>query len=637
MNIIRKSITLLAAIAIPVLMFGQYKVEEASDRRIPGWVNSVERGYLIVSEKADDIETARNMVLQKLKAQIAQSVATKIVSETELQQSYTQSNGTYSIDKNLESSIATKTANLPFISSITLSKAEDSYWEKRYFKKEKSYEYFFAVKYPFSDTELARLIDEYQEHESKLNSRIAKLETGLDMIESIEDIDRAIADARTLLTEFTEEDPRYAKVQSLSSTYRSLYKNITINYTQKKKGEISVTLELGGKTIVTGRKPVLKSNCATAITASYDGSIMIVRYNDEGCYDEDENYIEIRFNAGNNSITERMYFRSSVNISLTGIVSDEYGRPVPYAKLTLVPSGKTSVSGRNGVYTYNDIAAGDYNMQVMKRGYYTETLPVYVVDGNTITTDVTLREDGSLKAGPAAGTAAAPMQEEPAPGDPAPAAAEPRKDPLNTVRAGLAAYFRFNGNTSNELDPYFIGVPVNSPTFTDDSKDGTQAVSLNSINESQLSFPKAIISFPMSSFSVTFWAKGISDGHIWSCTNGDNNMPSLVMKDGRLAIGMQLSGSVNSFTHPAIDQEWHFIAVTLSKEGHKYFAKLYLDGFLVDAISTYSPPSFNPTKFLLGGASKYMNAIGMTVDNLRIYNARELSDKEIRMIYESEL
>lgn len=42
------------------------------------------------------------------------------------------------------------------------------------------------------------------------------------------------------------------------------------------------------------------------------------------------------------------------------------------------------------------------------------------------------------------------------------------------------------------------------------------------------------------------------------------------------------------------------------------------------------------TKFLFGGP--YAKAAGatMTVDNLRIYNTRALSDKEVRQIYEYE-
>ena len=63
-----------------------------------------------------------------------------------------------------------------------------------------------------------------------------------------------------------------------------------------------------------------------------------------------------------------------------------------------------------------------------------------------------------------------------------------------------------------------------------------------------------------------------------------------------------------------------------------------MNGTLVDrqAIDSSYSDIGRGTKFIFGGP--YAKAAGatMTVDNLRIYNTRALSDKEVRQIYEYE-
>ena len=618
-----------------------YKVEEASAKRTPEWINAAERNYLNVTATAGNIEDAKAAVLGNVKKQIAQSIATRIVSESSLSTSAFQSDGSFSKTQSLESSILSRTAKLPFIGEISLSKAADYYWEKRYYRSSGRFEYFYAVRYPFSELEMKELVDEYQAYDRSLNERLSKFQNDLDFITSIEEIGEALNNLRTFLNEFDTQDPRYNQVQSLSNQYRQLYDQITIDWFQEKKGMVVVNLSLAGRSISTSQRPQIKSNCASQISSAYEGNSLVIRYNDEYCYEDDQNSIEVRFRAGNKYITGHIYFKNNVDISLTGIVSDaQTGQPVQYARLTLIPGGKTVTTGRNGLYVFNDLASGNYSIQAVKNGYKASEVQASVTSGSTARTDIKLLPEPRTAA-PAPEPEPEPVPEQPQNPAPAPAPAQTvstGKDPLNTVRNGLAAYFRFNGTTRSEVSSV-QGNPVNGPQYTTDSPDGTQAIAVSSIDGSQLAFPKTLIVYPCRNYSVTFWMKGFADGHVWSMASGDRryNQPKLTIQDGKFYLYNSSNYNGSSFTHPQLDYNWHFIAVVVRTEGNNVIGSLYIDGVLVDSLKLYGYTNNACTKFLLGGTSESGdNAIDTNFDNLRIYNSRALSDNEVAQIYMSE-
>lgn len=633
--LITATILSCAAVSILYAQKKEYRTIESSSKTVPGWVNAAERDYLNVSATAGDIETAKATVMELIKKQIAESIATRIVSESSLSTSAIQVDGKVSSSRNLESSILSRTAKLPFIGEISLSKAADSYWEKRYYRSTGSYEYFYAVRYPFSEFEMKKLVMEYQEHDRRLNERLSAFTDGTDYITSVEDIGDALLDLRTFLEEFDIQDPRYSQVQSIANRYRELYSQITIDWFQEKKGVIVVSLSLAGRSISTSQKPQLKSNCATQMSSSYEGNALIIKYNDEYCYEDDQNWIEVRFRAGNEYISARIPFKNNVDISLTGIVSDEStGRPLAYARLTLIPEGKTVMTGRNGMYVFNDLPAGNYSVQAYKKGYRTEEVQVYVDSRSTVRKDVILSQDPQA--------AMSPATKEPVP--PTRPADEPEKlqtsgpDPLTTVLNGLAAYFRFNGTTRSEVSA-IQGNPVNRPQYTPGSIDGTNAVTMSSIDGSQISFPKPMISLPNANYSITFWMKGFADGHIWSLTNGNGfNYPKLIMENGQFRIYNRNQFDETTFTHPALDYAWHFIAIVVKTDSsNTTTAALYIDGVLTDSIGIRGAANMGTTKFLLGGASDSGdNAIDTSFDNLRIYSSKALTEAEVAQIYMSE-
>jgi len=85
------------------------------------------------------------------------------------------------------------------------------------------------------------------------------------------------------------------------------------------------------------------------------------------------------------------------------IVQDDDGNPISGATVssTAQPSGQqalSGVSGMDGIVTFNEIIAGDYTIQVSKSGYETSSKLVTVIEGETTTQIIQLKEQvGTIK------------------------------------------------------------------------------------------------------------------------------------------------------------------------------------------------------------------------------------------------
>ena len=219
------------------------------------------------------------------------------------------------------------------------------------------------------------------------------------------------------------------------------------------------------------------------------------------------------------------------------------------------------------------------------------------------------------------------------------------------VTNGLYAYYMFNGNYQNAIDGAPNGQGINNPTFTD-GVNGSQAVKLSVRDNSYITIPEAMIDG--NTFTIAFWIKGLSDGHLFHVVSTDDlgsnayeNGYILTMKDGMLTFW---SGrywyypsykEVRPFTHPSIDSyQWNMIALTfaqrLSYDPPAVSAKLYINGEFADVVDIKVDCMNTGTKFVFGGEFEGTTPPSMTVDNLRVYNSRTLTDAEIRQIYNYE-
>lgn len=209
------------------------------------------------------------------------------------------------------------------------------------------------------------------------------------------------------------------------------------------------------------------------------------------------------------------------------------------------------------------------------------------------------------------------------------------------VTNGLYAYYMFNGDFQNAVDGAPHAQGINAPTFTN-GVNGSQAVKLSVLNNSYINIPEAMID--KNTFSISFWIKGLSDGHLFHVPSSASSYGTqiFIMRDGILTFfGNWYNRYKQQFAHPAINSsQWNMITLTCARRGsssNNYVTiKLYINGEFVDVADTEVDGINYGTKFVFGGKFQDVTPPSMTIDNLRVYNSRALSDAEVKQIYNIE-
>ncbi len=311
-----KFLILFFILSIPCM--AKIKVTQKSVKKPPVWVNTTQTDYIITSAIEGDIERAKNACIDQVRKYIIDAVAqnVKSTSENDITQETVNNEITRFLDKYHYSS-KTQSANLPYLTGISASKIEDSYWEKREDSDTKEVSFLYCIKYPFPRLELKKLVYEFTKKDAEMNDKLASLEKAYQHIHSVEQIGEAIS-ALTGLADYFFDDIRKKSAQRLQQNYRELYKQIGIREIANELGDYAFALVLRGKPITTSQLPVLKSETLTQLRVEQKDSIWRVRYNYETCSASEENSGTIGFRLGGHPLNHRFYVDvEQKNIRLT--------------------------------------------------------------------------------------------------------------------------------------------------------------------------------------------------------------------------------------------------------------------------------------------------------------------------------
>ena len=307
----KKILIIALGLMLPLCTFAQKKgfklVEKSGDK--PEWVGKGSvKDYIIVQSDKPTLEEAKADAMQKVRAEIASSVATNVVRTVN---SYTQktvegTNASTNATMSIEST--SKIAKMPAIQGVSITKA-DTYHELFKNKKTGVEYYNLYVKYPFSRFDLVELVTAYEKHEKEIDDRIANYEDGLNNIESVEQVDDAITALGALVKEVGPEDSRVDRISGITNRYIAIYDNIIMDIVSNVPGKLTIRLVYNGNVITTSQKPRVSSNCATQFTVKNEDDNMIINYNSDYCYAQDDNYVEIRFRFGSKFVKEKAYFK----------------------------------------------------------------------------------------------------------------------------------------------------------------------------------------------------------------------------------------------------------------------------------------------------------------------------------------
>ncbi len=230
------------------------------------------------------------------------------------------------------------------------------------------------------------------------------------------------------------------------------------------------------------------------------------------------------------------------------------------------------------------------------------------------------------------------------------------KDESLNPTNGLYVYYTFENNCSNSYGSGPSASATNSPTYVT-GIGGSKAIKLNASKGSYINIPESMLDG--SAFTISFWAKDLSDGHIFHVNSTGQYYVSNVLTLRNGALTYMYSGyylwyqygnqsESPSFSHGSLSgSTWHMITLTSNFYSGLAQAtqKLYIDGEFCDIVvlsNQGTSTSNKGVKLVFGGPlsvsgySQKLDAVNMTVDNLRIYKSRELSADEIKDLYNYE-
>lgn len=309
MNNMRKNIIILILSFLPFLSMSQkeYKLVEQSPKDKPAWITEgTHRGvFMVQANKMATLDEAQSAVMISLLNNIASSISVVVMSETvdRIDWEVVELNGKTKEEyiQNITTNTTLKISKMPALQGISLSKAE-IYWERYIHKKTKESFYDYYILYPFSEFELQELIDAYNAQEKAINDKIDNYRNILDEIDNIDVLLENISQMRSMKEEYKDDYVKYNKLETIISLYEKniadIYIDVIENSNDDNVGTIVIQLVHDEKVMNTKSLPQLKGDCARDFTKKHSGDKIVLTFNTFDCYEQDDNYVEVRFNFG---------------------------------------------------------------------------------------------------------------------------------------------------------------------------------------------------------------------------------------------------------------------------------------------------------------------------------------------------
>jgi len=294
-----------------MVAFAQPKVLEKSGRK-PGWINGIEKDYIIVSGSGATIKDAQNNALMIIKERIVSSVADNVKATSTMQTEETNTNkSVYSFFEKYSSQVTSQSGKVPYLQGISLSNANEFYWEKLLDKKTNKISYEYHIKYPFPEFELKKLVSDFKFRDKELTDNLNRIEEEVETVTSIEQIESNLDELKALQDAFI--DARVDKVNTISARYRGFFKSVELTEVENSPGLIKFTLRLDDRIISTVKKPTVNSECAKIKGTKNNVTDWEIDYDYENCYEDPENNIAVSFRFGNTTVSKKFYFNIASN------------------------------------------------------------------------------------------------------------------------------------------------------------------------------------------------------------------------------------------------------------------------------------------------------------------------------------
>ncbi len=278
----------------------QEKVLEESHKKEPDWLRSMQKGYIITTAKATNIEGAKEKAQQQIMEEIVGSVASYVKSSSQLQVENVDRDNVMHYMERFTQQSEVQTANIPFLQGISLNKAEGYYWEKVRNKDTDEIYYYYHVKYPFSEFERREIIAEFNKQDQEMSDKLNAIIAENGSFTSLEEIQSNIRELEKLSGYFM--DSRKEKTELEITKLEEMLNSVQIATVINKPGVLKYVLRIGNKNYAYSKPAIVRqSDCIQIMAKEQEKAVQVIKYDHEYCYEDEENYINVQYYIGNHS------------------------------------------------------------------------------------------------------------------------------------------------------------------------------------------------------------------------------------------------------------------------------------------------------------------------------------------------
>lgn len=283
------------------------RVIEASAKKKPAWIGCSTSETIAVTEVGEDLGVLADRAMASVRQQIIQAVAVSVSSTEVMSSRQVTEDNLISVMNDYESVLMTEAAKLPYLNNLSLTNAEEIYWERIYNKEEKTYRYEYSVCYPFSAKTRQELVSAFLAIDRAKEAKMEALEAELESLTDLDRIGQALIELDGLEAYFFDA-VRRSEVEVLRRSYRALYKGVTIQVERETLGECYYTLRLKDRPVTTSQAPRLRSETAVELSAQREGEGYLLRYNAQYASSREFNTITILYLFGGQKVERTIHF-----------------------------------------------------------------------------------------------------------------------------------------------------------------------------------------------------------------------------------------------------------------------------------------------------------------------------------------
>ena len=307
----KRFLTFVTALLLIGAAVAADKVVQSSARHMPKWVGGMEEGFIIVAAEAESLDAAQQKAITGVREQIISAIATRVQSSTSITIHEVADNGSIQSHRELLRNLSVEAADIPYLANISPSHAADFYWTKVR-RSDKSIYYTYHVKYPLSNSKLRLLVEEYEKQQKAINDTIEAF-AAVDF-SNYDDLDKMLMQHSRLkqfVATLREEDHRRDVCAAIRRSYEQmLNQNLHVVILSSDRQQTRVQLQYGQFAITNNLVPKATSNCLTAIQTRLDGNSCLISYDFQtGCYEEDQNWLNITYTVLGKKYTTRCFIK----------------------------------------------------------------------------------------------------------------------------------------------------------------------------------------------------------------------------------------------------------------------------------------------------------------------------------------